>query len=396
MKFAYVDPSFSGVSGDMLSGALLGLAEGEDQILRVADSIKEELDCAMDVRFKRKRDVHSSVLVEPRIKGGRKYDLEPTIRDLAEKLELGVATSSFCRTVAETIVEAEQAVHKSATVELHELGSPDTLLDILSVAVLGEGLGFFDDVKVYSSPIKVGSGHIDSDHGRLPTPAPVTLEILKRYEVPFFIGGEGELATPTGVALLANLAEFASMPPARVIASGAGSGTFKKKEDNVLRIIMCEASDLPQGTVSVLETSVDDVSGEVLGYTLERLYEVGALDVQIIPTITKKNRPGYIIEVVCEVGAEETMADVLISETGTLGIRISTAHKRFQLERELKNVDVSLLGYEGRAKVKIARHGKRVINLKAEFEDARRISKSTGLPLRRVLREIEEQAKAGL
>ncbi|MEE9594595.1 MAG: nickel pincer cofactor biosynthesis protein LarC [Candidatus Hydrothermarchaeales archaeon] len=396
MKFAFIDPSFSGISGDMFLGALLDLQGGEDRIQRVADVIREELDCTLDIGLKKKGDVYSSIQVELRIEGGKKYDLEETVQKLIIKLELGDAASSFCKSAAKTIVDAERAVHKSDKVELHELGSPDTLLDILGVAVLGEELGLFADVAVYSAAINVGSGQVNSAHGRLPVPAPVTLEILKKYKAPFFFGAEGELATPTGVTLLVNLAKFASTPPAKVMASGAGSGTFKGKEDNILRILMCEASDLPKRSVSVLETSVDDVSGEVLGYTLERLYEKGAMDVQIIPSTTKKNRPGYIIKVICGVGAEEDIADILISETGTLGIRISTSHKRFQVERKIKSVKVSLQGYEGEAKVKIAKSGDGKVNLKGEYDDGRRIAKATGLPLRRVLREIEEQARANL
>jgi hypothetical protein len=393
MKFAYFDPSFSGISGDMMLGALLGLTNGEEKILRVADYIKEELGCTLDVSFERKKDAYSSIAIESIIEGGRKYDLKKTIPVLAHKFGLEKTATSFCCSVAGSLVEAEQAVHKSTAVELHELGSPDTLLDILGVAALGEDLGFFEDVGVYSAPIKVGGGYVGSAHGRLPVPAPVTLEILKKYNAPFFIEGEGELATPTGVALLVNLAKFTSMPPARVIDYGAGSGTFKEREDNVLRVIMCEESKLPKGIVSILETSVDDVSGEVLGYTLERLYAEGALDVQIVPSITKKNRPGHVVKVICDVGLEGAMADILFSETGTLGIRVSTEQKRFQIERELKEVEVSLPGYDGKAKVKVARHDGAVISLKAEYEDARRIAEATSLPLRNVLKEIEEQAR---
>lgn len=396
MKFAYVDPSFSGISGNMLLGALLVLTNGSARIKRVADTIEKEIGCKIDVHIERKKDVHSSVLVDPRIKGGRRYDLEKSVEKLAHALQLGEGAASFSEAVAGAIVEAERAIHKSEDIELHELGSPDTLLDILGVAALCEELGFFDDVEVYSSLIKAGSGYVNTEHGRLPVPAPVTLEILKKYEAPFIVAGEGELATPTGVALLVNLAEFAPMPPGKVVASGVGSGTFKGRKDNILRVIMGEASDKPKGSVSVLETSVDDVSGEILGYTLERLYEKGALDVQIIPTITKKNRPGYIIKVVCEIGSEEALADVLISETGTLGIRISASHKRFQVEREIKSIKVSLPAYKGSARVKIARRGKGVINLKAEYEDARKIAKATGMPLRRVLWDIEDQARARL
>jgi hypothetical protein len=145
-------------------------------------------------------------------------------------------------------------------------------------------------------------------------------------------------------------------------------------------------------TVATLETDVDDVSGEVLGYLLEKLYDEGALDVQILPTVTKKNRPGYVIFVLCSLGVEDKLARVLMRESGTLGVRVSTAQMRYAARRETRKIRVSLPGYEGQATVKVSLIGK-AKRVKAEYEDARRIARATGMPLKDVIREIEEQGR---
>ena len=147
----------------------------------------------------------------------------------------------------------------------------------------------------------------------------------------------------------------------------------------------------------MLETNLDDATGEVMGYTMERLYLEGALDVQIIPTVTKKGRPGHIMIVICTQALEEKLTGILMEETGTLGVRVDLAHKRVATGRDVMPVEIELEGYKGRARVKVARNKKgKVVNLKAEYEDARRIAKATGLPLRTVMRRIEEEARSRL
>ncbi len=393
MKIAYIDASFSGVSGDMMLAALLDLAGDErgQALKKIASAISKELRCRMALRVKRRRNAISALAIDSRISGGKRFDLEKSISSISKKLKLGRGAAEFASKTGHTIIQAEKAAHRRRTVELHELGSPDTILDIIGTAVLAERLGFFEGMVVYSAPVKIGSGSVDTAHGRLPVPAPVTSEILKRYKIPFTLDGEGELATPTGVALLANMASFAELPALSIEKIGAGLGS-KKDSSNVLRIFMGESTTLQRGMISVLETSVDDVSGEVLGYTMERLYELGALDVQIAPTTTKKNRPGHLVKVLCDVGREDEFAKVLMSELGTLGVRLGQAQKRYQLRREIREVDVELPGYRGKARVKIAMDDAGVLNVKAEYEDAREIARKTGLPLKRVMRAIENKA----
>ncbi len=319
--------------------------------------------------------------------------LKQAVTPLSKTLDLGEDARRFSIETLETLLRAEEAVHgNEEELHLHELGSADTLVDILGTAKLTEELGFFsENARVYSSPVLAGRGTVETSHGAVPVPPPVTAEILKSFKIPFkFSSVEGELATPTGVAILANLVHSFQHPyyPVKVESIGRGAGTLDIDAiPNVLRIMVL-SSEAEVGAVSVLETSVDDVTGEVLGYVLDKLYDEGALDVQIIPTITKKNRPGYIIFVLGEVGSEEALARVLMEETGTLGVRISTSQMRITSEREVKKVEVSLPGFKGTARVKVSYSGKSR-HVKAEFEDAKKIAQKTGLPLKDVIKEIE-------
>ncbi|MEE8167386.1 MAG: nickel pincer cofactor biosynthesis protein LarC [Candidatus Hydrothermarchaeales archaeon] len=394
MKIAHIDPSLSGISGNMVLGALLDLRSDVGELKRVAAAISKDVGCKIRIEKGIKKGTLPALWVDAKVSGGKPFDLVGSTERIAKNIKLGSSALDFALRVADTLVEAEKVAHRSKEVDLHELGSPDTLLDIIGVACLGDALGLFE-MNVYSASVNTGKGAVETSHGKLLVPAPVTAEILRKFEIPFHMSGEGELATPTGIAILANLATFSELPPAKITAVGVGAGTKDIGMPNVLRILLCETG-LPTEAVSVLETSIDDVSGEVLGYTLEKLYAEGALDVQIIPTTTKKHRPGNLVKVVCRVGNEEALAKLLVSETGTLGVRISPAQKRFHVAREVKTIEVKLAGYKEKARVKVAMDGKRVINVKAEYEDAKRIAEKTGIPLKKMMCEIEKQAEITL
>jgi hypothetical protein len=395
----YIDPSVSGISGDMLLGALLDLGAGEGSLHSVGKQVSKTLGSPVEIKIrdvKKKGIISKGVTVAAGEGGVPAGHLKQAITSLSKTLDLGKDAQKFSIETMETLLRAEEAVHgNEEELHLHELGSADTLVDILGAAKLAGELGFFgENTRVYSSPVLVGSGTIETSHGTMPVPAPATAEILRRFRIPFkFSSVQGELATPTGVAIFANLVDSFQHPyyPVKVESIGRGAGSFDFDAlPNVLRIMVL-SSEAGVEAVSALETSVDDVTGEVLGYVLDRLYDEGALDVQITPTVTKKNRPGYIIFVLCEVGSEEGLARVLMDETGTLGVRISPAQMRFISEREIKKVMVSLPEFKGTARVKVSYSGKKR-HVKAEFEDAKKIAVKTGLPLKDVIKEIERRA----
>jgi hypothetical protein len=214
-------------------------------------------------------------------------------------------------------------------------------------------------------------------------------------------GGEGELCTPTGAALLA---EFSSTSPAvpgpfKILSAGYGAGTRDPPHNpNVLRVMVVESlgSDLDAmscDTVDMLETNVDDVSGEVIAHALTQFMEAGARDASAIPVIMKKGRPGFLIRVICGEDASVRMAELMARELGTLGIRCTPAVHRFIAERTIEEIDVEIAQKKRRMPVKCGWMNNEIYTLKAEFDPARDWARELGLPVREVLRHIEETAK---
>lgn len=381
----YIDPLQSGISGNMLLGALIDAGGDEKKFLEIVAQMEKEMDCKIEVKKERVEKKGISALFVDIRTDGRCED----ICGLLERLLTNKAERDFALEVAKTLLDAEATVHGTKKARLHELGSVDTAVDIAGTSVL---LGSLDilDAAGFSSPVLVGKGYVKTEHGELSIPPPVTAEILRKFKIPFYFSKEkGELATPTGVAILANLVEFEEPQNLEVESIGTGAGSFDLEMPNVLRL-MIGKSRLREESVSMLETNVDDVSGEVLGYTLERLYEEGALDVQIQQTVAKKSRPGHIISVMCRKEDAEKLSRILIDETGTLGIRTGFVQKRRTLKREIKTVAIDIPGYRGKVQVKVAKDDKgNIVNIKPEYEDMKNIAKKTKLPLRRVYAKIE-------
>lgn len=394
----YIDASIAGISGDMVLAALLDIGGHQSILEEVGEKIAEETGCMVRINVTdvRKKDIRAKrVAVEA--EGGMDEDgLRGALESLIIDLNLSRGAGGFAERALETLLEAEKEVHAAKKAHLHEVGSADTLVDILGTAKLLEDLGFFTGRdEVYASPVAIGSGEVKTSHGSLPIPPPVTAEILRKTRMPFkFSRAKRELATPTGVSILSGLSPVYGYPsfPVRIKALGVGAGGYDLREvPNILRAMIL-ASEPETERIAVLKTSVDDVSGEVLGYLIERMYAEGALDVQITPTVTKKNRPGYVIVVLCSLGKELGLAETLMKETGSLGVRVSTDQMRYAAEREIREIKISLPGYEGSAKVKIAAIG-RGVHVKAEYEDAKKIAKAANLPIKEVMRRIEEEAR---
>jgi uncharacterized protein (TIGR00299 family) protein len=382
----YIDPLQSGASGNMLLGALLDAGGDEKKFKEIVKRIEKEADCKITVKKEKTRQKGISALFVDIETEGRYEDLEGILKKVLKNKK----EKEFALNVAKTIIDAEKTVHGTKKVHLHELGSVDTIVDIAGVSVLLGSLGLLG-MQGYSSAVLVGKGKVKTEHGELSIPPPVTAEILRKFKIPFYFSeDEFELATPTGVALLANMVEFEEPGNFEVEATGTGAGGFDLKNPNVLRVMVGKLRP-HEDSVSMLETNVDDVSGEVLGYTLERLYEEGALDVQIKPTTTKKSRPGHIISIMCRKGDAPKISKILTEETGTLGIRTGIVQKRHTLKREIKEMDVDIPGYRGKIRVKIAKdENGSIINVKPEYEDMKKIAKKTKMPLRKVYSKIEQ------
>ncbi len=389
-----VDPRIAGMSGDMLLSALVDLTGMEDAIREVAEVVSATLNHVerleiefSDVRRGGLRGLRMIVNFEGR--PGRMWasDALEYAGRMCRDLGLGERASNFVRRVFSELAGAEISVHgyEPEKAHFHELGSADTFLDVLGVAYLLWKSRIIEE-PVYTTPPALGSGYVEISHGRLPVPAPAVLEILRRHNYRISsVPVEAELTTPTGAALLVNLASKVvyTMPPMRIDGIGVGAGERELEGvPNLLRVIRGEESGSTE-VVTLLETNVDDVSGEVLGHLIERMMEQGALDVSVVPALGKKGRPAYLIRVLSRPWMAEELADRLMRETGSLGVRIMDV-PRVVAEREIRTVRVKLSGREFEVRVKVSRVGGRIVGVKPEHDDLKRISTRTGLPLRRV------------
>ncbi len=285
------------------------------------------------------------------------------------------------RAVFERLGAVEGAIHgvDPADVELHEVGAVDSIIDVVGVCAALESLGIDD---VWCSPIAVGHGSIRSAHGVIPNPAPATMALLTGVQAPTVgIDTTLEISTPTGVALMTTLAAgFGSMPPISADHVGYGAGTADTPERaNVVQVVVGRVgtdSRTEDGTpVVLLEANVDDVTGEVLAHAITALLDAGAHDAWITPIVMKKGRPAHTIGVLCDPATTGALRDVLVRETGTLGVRMS-AMRRWPQRRAETTVDV-----DGQTvRVKIGEH-----RVKVEFDDAAAAAAELGVPVRVVL-----------
>ncbi len=407
MKNLIIDCSIAGISGDMLLGALIDLGADFNTIHQFVQNIKDFTDELNKIDFKRKKvqrggitatkiDVFCEETVSERHTKEMKYILEKYL----ESADLSKKAKDFAKNTLNTIINSEAKLHnqKENHLHFHEMGSFDTLIDIIGVTVALEDLDFFEKCKTYSTPVAVGGGNFKFSHGLFPAPAPASLEILKSFKFPMKGGPvESELATPTGVALLVNLVDeiITFYPSIKPLGIGYGAGSKKFPEvPNLLRIILGEPLEqiFWEDEIYVLETNIDDVTGEIIGFVVKKMMELkGVRDVNIIPMITKKNRPGHIIKVLVDKENIKKASELLMRETGSLGCRYYRCARDI-VYRELIpfSIEINNDVFEVRIKMSKDREGN-IHNIKAEFDDLKRVAEKTGIPLRELARYIEDQ-----
>lgn len=405
-RIAVIDCQMAGVSGDMILGALLDLGADAVKVVEAMKAVKDYMKgcknlevTVKDVTRKgfhaKKVDVKAEEV--PEITGAGL--IESTV-NYVENLKLSAEAKRFTSDSINTLVNAEAKVHGRSIneVHLHEAGSVDTPAEIVGAAVALEDLNLFD-TKVCSTPVAVGGGLFRFSHGMVSSPAPATMEILRSSGFPM-IGGpiESELATPTGASLLVNLAHEANRfyPPMKPTAVGYGAGTKDFVEmPNVLRITLGEFLDyqLLRDEISVLETDLDDVAGEIVGHTVDRLLQEGARDVSVIPMFTKKNRPGQILKIIADKTNVERLSRVLIEETGTLGVRVYPCQRHI-LSRESITIDIQVDDVKELVNVKVAKDGKgEIVQIKPEYDDLERIAQKTDKSLREIMELAKKKAR---
>lgn len=391
MKVAYIDGS-AGASGDMLLGALL------DSCLKFSDlqDILQKLQVD-GVTLKPRKGTRGGVagilvdvvLNEEATRPRRWQEFVDIV--IASTLSSSVKDQSV--SVFKLIGKAEAMVHGTDPdhVHLHELGTLDTLIDVVGVIAGFEKVGV---QKVFSSALAVGSGTVRGSHGIMVVPAPATLAILSLTNSIFYPPSSssphtGEMLTPTGAALISTLAEF-EQPKINLETFGFGLGSRDPLEyPNALLLTVGELAEEDQRTSLVLlETNIDNTTGEILGFVQERLLSIGARDVWCTPIIMKKNRPATLLSVLADDQLSSEVADILFKETSTLGIRIRSVN-RIEAKREIRKFQSTY----GVVNVKVGFHAGELISVSPEYEDCRLISLKERLPISNVMKQIKNEAE---
>jgi pyridinium-3,5-bisthiocarboxylic acid mononucleotide nickel chelatase len=373
MRICYLD-AFSGISGDMTVGALLDAGADAGALVEALDSLATGATFTIE---KVKRRGIAATKFRVHSEETRKHRHLPHILKILNESRLSPRAKQDAIAVFERLGAAEAAVHgvPIEKVHFHEVGAVDSICDIAGAAAALDLLGI---TEIACAPVNVGSGTVNTEHGVLPVPAPATARLLTSRPV-YSRGPAMELTTPTGAAIATTLASaWGSMPAMRVTATGYGAGDRDFTEHaNVLRVIVGERSGATEATtVAVIQANIDDSTPEVLGYAMERLLDAGALDVTLSPLMMKKNRPGVLLTVIARPEHQETLAQVVIAETSTLGVRTHLAERRVQA-RSFVEVD---LGY-GRVRVKTGESGA----FSPEYEDCRNLAAISGKPLKQVM-----------
>jgi pyridinium-3,5-bisthiocarboxylic acid mononucleotide nickel chelatase len=387
---AWVDAT-AGVAGDMLLGALVDAGAPLAVLQGAVDAV-----IPGSIRL-------ASTLVTRAGMRATKVDVHPTVRDqahrswrdiqaLLERADLAAGVGEQVRRVFQRLAAAEARVHGLAAdeVHFHEVGSWDSIADIVAVCA---ALDFLGVTSMSCSAVALGAGRVVTSHGHLPVPVPAVLEMSAGWRV--LSGGEGELATPTGMALLTALSqESCDLPVMSVRTVGVGAGTADVPgRPNVVRVVLGDRSDRPGQPdepviMSVLETNVDDMDPRVWPTVLASLLDAGAADAWLVPIIMKKGRPAHTLAVLAPVHRRDDLRRLMLELTSTIGVR-EVAVTRVALDRFWVPLPVA----GGQVRLKVAHRGGEVVHATPEFDDAVEVAAERSVPVRRVLEEAVAAAE---
>ncbi len=387
MKIAYFD-CFSGVSGDMILGALID-AGLDVETLRQNLAGLHLSEYELKASRTRKGAIEATdvqVVVHSEVAERKLIDIEGVIAGSELPEDIKQASAAIFR----RLIGIEATIHGAhpEDVHLHEVGGTDAIVDVVGSLL---GLRLLGVEKVYASRLPLGHGFVRCAHGLLPVPAPATVELLRGVPV-IQLDVEGELVTPTGAAILTGVVEgFGPFPAMTVDTVGYGAGKSEFEFPNLLRILIGSTTQKAARAteqVVLLETNLDDMNPELFDHIMQTLFEAGALDVFLQTFQGKKNRPGVILSVLCHPHQAQDFSTIIFAETTTLGIRYETMD-RLCLDRETAWIDTP----HGQVRIKVARLGEEIVNLSPEYEDCRRLALESGKPLKEVYAAAEAAAR---
>ena len=397
----FIDCQIAGISGDMILSSLVDIGANKSKII---DGIKESANFLQGSTIKKldftkvqKKGKSATQLVlelDENTHERKGTEIKNCIQLSCEKLGLSDSAKEFAENSINTLINAESNVHgeNESSVHFHEASSIDTVVDIVGTAIALDDLNLFDE-EISCSHVAIGGGTVSFSHGVTSNPAYAITEIFKNSNI-IVRGGpvNEELTTPTGASILVNLAssckEFFVDMSIHSVGYGAGTKEFDGFA-NVLKIIQGKSNEtLDRDSVKILETNLDDVSGEVIANTIEKLMENGAKDVTVTQAITKKGRPTQLISVICNVQNTNSLLNILISETRTLGVRIRTS-ERYIVPRKILESDVTLENQKFTIHYKISDSD----HFKLEFEDVKSISNALNISFNKTEELLKEQIK---
>lgn len=394
MKLAYID-CFSGVAGDMTLAAMIDAGVPLALFQQLIDRLKLPGVSMTAEKVKRHGIAATHVNVAVEESARKKHRHLPHIIKIIDEADLSDRVKRDAKAVFQKLGEAEATVHNSTLekVHFHEVGANDAIVDIVGACLGFEHLGID---RLICSPIPTGSGTVTCEHGVMPVPPPATAQLLRGFPIAA-CDETGELATPTGVAIMTTLAaSFGTPPTMRLSAVGVGAGTREgKTRANIMRILIGESDAAVTGlisgnaanaetsdTVAVLETQVDDATGQVVAYACEQVLAAGALDCFVVPIIMKKGRPGQLLTVLCKPESVAAIEQILLRETGTLGVRRHVA-ERTKLAREHVTIETRF----GPIRVKLGRLDEKSQHAWPEYEDCAAAARRAAVALADVQRE---------
>ena len=384
-----IDPQSSGIAGNMIIGALADLGADKDKLKEIME--KSALPFGeVEVTFNKvtKNGITSTFCHVEMLE--HKHSIE--YRDFVEKigsLDIDEKVKETSVKVFERIARAEAKIHGKnlENVHFHEVGASDAVADVIGSIYAYYSLNM-DKQKIIGLPIAVGGGRVKTAHGMLPVPVPAVLEITKDAKI---VGGpvDSELATPTGCAIYAEICDEIKdfIPQIKPKKIGYGAGRKDFDHPNILRII--ESTDITESDkIDVIETNLDHLTGEEIGYLFDKLLESGASDVSITPIIMKKNRQGSLLKVISPKRNRETLIEAIFKETGSLGIRVMPNLHRGISKREFIKKEFEIQGETFEVTFKVGYINGEIISSRPEYEDLKKIAQKTGIPLIKVKEAI--------
>lgn len=403
-----IDAQIAGISGDMLLSSLIDMGANKSRVINGVYLTEEYLKGSKIVKMDfEKINKYGTAATHLVLEANETHherkgiEIQECVLSTSDKIGLSEKAKVFAKESIRSLLHAESNIHGESleSVHFHEASSIDTAVDIIGSAIALDDLKLFSD-EIISTPIAVGGGTLTFSHGTTSNPASAILEIFRGSDM-IICGGQTkqELTTPTGASLLVNLAgkcsEFYPTMKVKSIGYGAGSKNFDGFP-NILKIVRGESTnEFQSDTVQVLETNLDDVSGEVIGHTIDNLIANGAKDVTVTTGITKKGRPTNLMSIICDSLVTNRLTSMLISETGTLGVRVRSSN-RYIVPRVIISVPISIQEKNFTVRCKIVKHDGVVKHFKVESDDVKDIAKSLSLSFREASERISEEVRRRL